>query len=101
MLAMSQHKFASNVIEKCIQFGAPKERQMIIEELVPRGDIAILLIMMKDQYANYVVQKVIDSVDEPTRDNIITKIKPHVPSLRRYTYSKHTLSRIEKYTKLN
>jgi pumilio RNA-binding family len=34
VLQMSQHKFASNVVEKCIQFGNKYERSFMIEEII-------------------------------------------------------------------
>jgi pumilio RNA-binding family len=30
IVQMSQHKFASNVVEKCLEFGGPTERQILI-----------------------------------------------------------------------
>lgn len=54
--------------------------------------------MMKDQYANYVVQKMID-VSEPTqRKTLLHKIRPHVSSLRKYTYGKHIIAKLEKFS---
>ena len=39
ILAMSQHKFASNVVEKCVFYGSKPERRMIVDEIVqPRPD---------------------------------------------------------------
>jgi pumilio RNA-binding family len=52
--------------------------------------------MMKDQYANYVIQKIIDVVDEEQRKLLMFKIKPHIPSLKKYTYGKHIIARLEK-----
>lgn len=57
-----------------------------------------LQVMMKDQYANYVVQKMID-VSEPTqRKTLLHKIRPHMNSLRKYTYGKHIIAKLEKFT---
>lgn len=57
-----------------------------------------LQVMMKDQYANYVVQKMID-VSEPTqRKTLLHKIRPHVNSLRKYTYGKHIIAKLEKFS---
>lgn len=54
--------------------------------------------MMKDQYANYVVQKMID-VSEPTqRKTLLHKIRPHMNSLRKYTYGKHIIAKLEKFS---
>lgn len=34
VVQMSQHKFASNVIEKCLEHGDSAERKLLIEEIV-------------------------------------------------------------------
>ena len=54
--------------------------------------------MMKDQYANYVIQKIIDVVDDNQRKMLMQKIKPHIPSLKKYTYGKHIIARLERNT---
>ncbi|XP_055695961.1 maternal protein pumilio isoform X3 [Lutzomyia longipalpis] len=96
VLVLSQHKFASNVVEKCVTHATRQERAHLIDEVCSYNDNA-LTIMMKDQYANYVVQKMID-VSEPTqRKNLMHKIKPHINSLRKYTYGKHIISKLEKF----
>jgi len=56
-----------------------------------------LYTMMKDQFANYVVQRMIDVADPPQRKLLINKIRPHVAVLRKYTYGKHILAKLEKY----
>lgn len=98
VLTMSKHKFASNVVEKCICFGSKHDRQELIDEVVnmrPDGIIP-LIVMMKDQFANYVIQKMLDVVDYEQRDVLIEKIKPHLSSLRKFTYGKHLITKIEK-----
>jgi len=52
--------------------------------------------MMKDQYANYVVQKVLDFIDDRQKEILLAKIKPHISSLRKYPYGKHIIARLEK-----
>jgi hypothetical protein len=47
--------------------------------------------MMKDQYANYVVQKMLDVVEGDQRDLLVNRIRPHIPSLKKYTYGKHLI----------
>lgn len=47
--------------------------------------------MMKDQYANYVVQKMLDVVDQDQRGLLIARIRPHLQSLKRFTYGRHLL----------
>ena len=53
--------------------------------------------MMKDQYANYVVQKMIDVAEPGQRKALMHKIKPHCSTLRKYTYGKHILAKLDKY----
>lgn len=99
VLAMSKHKFASNVVEKCVTFGSVSDRHQIIEEVSttkPDGTTA-LFTMMKDQFANYVVQKLLDVANEEQKIMLVTKIKPQLASLKKYTYGKHLISKVEKY----
>lgn len=35
---MSQQKFASNVVEKCLTFGTPEERQSLVDEMLGTTD---------------------------------------------------------------
>lgn len=37
-MKMSQQKFASNVVEKCLTFGAPEERQLLVKEMLGSTD---------------------------------------------------------------
>ncbi len=94
VLMMSKHKFASNVVEKCVSFGTTQDRQDILDEvIVTKTDgTTALYTMMKDQFANYVVQKLLDVASEQQRINIVTKIKPQLPSLKKYTYGKHLIN---------
>uniref|UniRef100_A0A3P8T7V5 Pumilio homolog 1 n=1 Tax=Amphiprion percula TaxID=161767 RepID=A0A3P8T7V5_AMPPE len=99
VLGLSQHKFASNVVEKCVTHASRAERAVLIDEVcsLTEGPHSALYTMMKDQYANYVVQKMID-VAEPTQRKIVMhKIRPHISTLRKYTYGKHILAKLEKY----
>lgn len=51
--------------------------------------------MMKDQYANYVVQKILDTCDDQQREVLIGRIRASLPSLRKFTYGKHIVARVE------
>ena len=101
VLPLSKHKFASNVVEKCVAYGSKSDRQKLIEEVITtKADgTSPLVLMMKDQFANYVVQKMLDVVDGDQRDVLVAKIKPHLASLKKYTYGKHLIS--SKYRLLN
>ncbi|KAH7691954.1 pumilio RNA-binding family protein [Dioscorea alata] len=97
IVKMSQQKFASNVVEKCLTFGSSEERQLLINEMLGTTDEnEPLQAMMKDQFGNYVVQKVLETCDDRNRELILSRIKVHLNALKKYTYGKHIVTRVEK-----
>ncbi|KAH6814149.1 pumilio 2 [Perilla frutescens var. frutescens] len=97
IVQMSQQKFASNVVEKCLTFGDPSERQLLVNEMLGTTDEnEPLQAMMKDQFANYVVQKVLETCSDQERELILSRIKVHLNALKKYTYGKHIVARVEK-----
>jgi pumilio RNA-binding family len=94
IVQFSQHKFASNVIEQCVEYGTLEHCQWLIDEIIaePRA----LEVMMKHQYANYVVQKTLEVCSSSQRDVLVEHIRPHISSLKKYTYGKHIIARMEK-----
>lgn len=100
VLVLSQHKFASNAVEKCVTHSCRPERAILIDEVCSYNDgsgHSALFTMMKDQYANYVVQKMIDVSEPSQRKVLIRKIQPYVMHLRKYPYGKHILAKLEKF----
>ncbi|CAL0301512.1 unnamed protein product [Lupinus luteus] len=96
VVQLSQHKFASNVVEKCLEYGDVNERELLIAEIVGQDEQDDnLLTMMKDQFANYVVQKVFDMCSENQRAKLLSCIRIHAHALKKYTYGKHIVSRLE------
>lgn len=97
IVQMSQQKFASNVIEKCLAFGDTTERRNMVNEMLgSTDDNEPLQVMMKDQFANYVVQKVLETCDDQQLEVILSRIKNHLNALKKYTYGKHIVARVEK-----
>lgn len=97
IVEMSQQKFASNVIEKCLSFGTHQERQALVHEMLGSTDEnEPLQVMMKDQFANYVVQKVLETCDDQQLELLLNRIKEHLNALKKYTYGKHIVARVEK-----
>ncbi|WVZ68218.1 hypothetical protein U9M48_017181 [Paspalum notatum var. saurae] len=97
IIQMSQQKFASNVVEKCLTFGGAKEREFLINEMLGTTDEnEPLQAMMKDQFGNYVVQKVLETCDDQQRELILSRVKVHLNALKKYTYGKHIVARVEK-----
>ncbi len=107
LLDFSQHKFASNVVEKCLQYANKVDRDAMIWGIInvtfdlnnpvdAKTGHCVLENMVRDPYANYVVQKVIDVSDEKQRGAIIRYVKDNIIQLRKYTYGKHIIVRLEK-----
>ncbi|KAJ8750858.1 hypothetical protein K2173_016039 [Erythroxylum novogranatense] len=96
IIQLSQHKFASNVIEKCLEYSSAAEREQIIQEILGHKEgNDNLLTMVKDQYANYVVQKILDTCNDAQRAMLLNRIRMHVHALKKYTYGKHIVARFE------
>jgi hypothetical protein len=123
LLAYSTHKFASNVVEKCLQFGTAQERRAIIAQMLghvdandvpivdspavatpPESDAGVppgsatapLHIMMKDPYANYVVQKVLDIAEPDQLEQVVAAVRSNEMALRSLPYGRHILTRLDK-----
>jgi len=94
VVQLAQHKFASNVIEKCVTSSSRTTRALMIDEVC--GSSEALFTMMKDQYANYVVQKMLDIADMPQKRKLVSQMKPHINNLKRYTYGKHIITKLDK-----
>jgi hypothetical protein len=56
----------------------------------------VLQELMKDQFGNYVVQKVLETCDDKYLEMILSSIKLHLNELKNYTYGKHIVARVEK-----
>jgi len=92
----SVHKFASNVVEKCLCVGTENQRKAITEEVLNKEDNDSLLAMVKDKYGNYVVQKMIEFSNQKTKELIIKKICSSQALKKRDGFSKHVINFIEK-----
>ncbi len=111
---MSRHKFASNVCEKALLTADAESRRALIQEVMTskQDGVSPIATMMKDQYASerllfrlvveisltyssdYVLQRAVSVADQEQKRELISKIKPQLVSMRRYSsaYSKHLLS---------
>lgn len=50
---------------------------------------------MKDQFANYVVQKILEISNDKQREVLLNRIRVHLHALKKYTYGKHIVARFE------
>uniref|UniRef100_A0A1I7T751 PUM-HD domain-containing protein n=1 Tax=Caenorhabditis tropicalis TaxID=1561998 RepID=A0A1I7T751_9PELO len=99
LLDFATHKFSSNVIEKCLEQGSIYHKSLMVTAACcrPEGNMPIVVQMMKDQYANYVVQKMFDQVTADQRRDLILTVRPHIPVLRQFPHGKHILAKLDKH----
>lgn len=77
--ALSKQKFSSNVIEKCLRTADFQIRRQMIDEMLAGAELEK---MLRDSFANYVVQTAMDFADAETRARIVDCIRPILPSIR-------------------
>jgi mRNA-binding protein PUF3 len=113
LLTLSKHKFASNVVEKSIQYGTDEQRKAILAQLTSlhSDGTSPLQLMMKDQYGNYVIrtffffpiqiysnlftEKLLGQLKGAEREAFVEDMKPQLISLKKYNYGKQ-IAAIEK-----
>jgi len=92
---MSLHKYASNVIEKCLLYGNSVNRKKLLDEIL-LDNTTTLTTMMRDMYGNYVIQRALDIAEGRHLDILLTQIKEQGFSLRKFTYGRHIVACVEK-----
>ncbi|GMF25579.1 unnamed protein product [Phytophthora fragariaefolia] len=100
----SQHKYASNVVESCLEHATKEEISQIVDFILQcdeSGASCALLPMMKHMYGNYVVQKLLERADDHDRQRIVCIIRHNEDYLKRFTFGKHVLSRLEREEQVN
>ncbi|KAL8278430.1 hypothetical protein RQP46_009120 [Phenoliferia psychrophenolica] len=93
--ALSAQKFSSNVVEKCIRVADATGRRAIIDELLNKQRLERLL---RDSFANYVVQTALDYAEPAQRAQLIETIRPILPMIRNTPYGKRIQSKIQRET---
>ncbi|SCV99588.1 LAFE_0A06502g1_1 [Lachancea fermentati] len=87
----SKHKFASNVVEKTILYGSEEQKRQFMDKVLPKNpehaahleDTAPLILMMRDQYANYVVQKLVGVAEGSDKKLIVIAIRAYLDKLNK------------------
>lgn len=59
LLPFSKHKFASNVVEKCLACGTEEQRRQMMLKVIEKTDLpeSTLMMLIKDSYGNYVIRE--------------------------------------------
>ncbi|KAI5292462.1 hypothetical protein KEM52_006340 [Ascosphaera acerosa] len=76
---LSRQKFSSNVIEKCIRTASRATCRSMVEEMLRGNELEK---MLRDSFANYVVQTALEYADPETRVLLLNGIRPVLPAIR-------------------
>lgn len=88
---LSKQKFSSNVIEKCLRTSQLDVKRRMVDEMLLPGEMEKLL---KDSYANYVVQTALDYVDSDTKTRMTESIRPILPAIKQTPHGRRIASKI-------
>ncbi|KAG0531095.1 hypothetical protein BDA96_05G244300 [Sorghum bicolor] len=104
VVSLCYHKFASNVLEKCLVFGSQEDRQLIINEILGNAGsqhVEHLVDMMINPYANFVIQKMVVTAEEQQVGLLLDVARKNADSLKRYPHGRHFIAAIEKFLSAN
>lgn len=124
VVELSQHKFGSHLVEKCFTVASSERCARLVEEIIrPTSERNIsatkklraqqmdgssstndsewgrpdspALALMKDPYANFVVQKAYDRVQpSPLKTELTSLVQDNAELLSKFTYGRHILSHV-------
>ncbi|KAL3776211.1 hypothetical protein HJC23_013761 [Cyclotella cryptica] len=87
LLSLSKHKYASNVVEKLIQYGSSRQRETIVNELLntrEKSNVCIAIDMAKDNIANYVIKTAIECARADQKKQIMEELSRNLIELAKY-----------------
>ncbi|KAL9634050.1 MAG: hypothetical protein Q9164_004320 [Protoblastenia rupestris] len=88
---LSKQKFSSNVIEKCLRGADSSVTRILIEEMLNVNELEK---MLRDSYANYVVQTAMDYADPESKGRLVEAIRPILPAVRQTPHGRRIQSKI-------
>lgn len=89
--ALSKQKFSSNVIEKCIRTSDFNMRRAFIKEMLSPHELPN---MLRDSFANYVIQTAMDFADPESRNTLIEAVRPLLPGIRSQPHGRRIAGKI-------
>ncbi|EEB08931.2 RNA-binding protein [Schizosaccharomyces japonicus yFS275] len=88
---LSMQKFSSNAIEKCIRVSTPESCERMLEEVLQSSRMEKLL---KDSYANYVIQSFLTHVTGEMQQRLLQAINPLLPKIRNTCHGRHITGKV-------
>lgn len=90
---LSRQKFSSNVIEKCLRCAQEPSKDMLIEEML--ANQAELERLLRDSFANYVIQTALDYANPAMKNRLVEAIRPILPQIRTTPYGRRIQAKIQ------
>lgn len=93
-LMFSKHKFASNVVERCLVCGDDSQRRQLVTTIIAkneRGETNILN-LLKDGYGNYVIQKLLETLNREDYEMFVAALKPELEKAKKIISGKQIVS---------
>ncbi|KAH9251114.1 hypothetical protein BASA81_011013 [Batrachochytrium salamandrivorans] len=88
--SLSKQKFSSNVVEKCILAANPAQLEEICQECE-----RCMGSLLRDAYANFVAQKLLEVTTEPQSRRLVATMRPHLLELN-LSCSRRVVNRVVK-----
>jgi len=91
VVSLSKQKFSSNVIEKCLRTADMGSKCAMVDEMLAGNELEK---MLRDSFANYVVQTAMEHVDPQTKLRIVDAVRPILPAIKQTPHGRRIASKI-------
>ena len=92
IVPLSKQKFSSNVIEKCLRVSDVDTKADMIQEMLIGNELER---MLRDSFANYVVQTALDYGDNRHKQQMVDMITPMLPNIKQTPHGRRIASKIQ------
>lgn len=89
---LSRQKFSSNVIEKCLRVSDTNTRAVMINEILSGNELEK---MLRDSFANYVVQTALEYSEPVQKQRMVDMITPLLPTIKQTPHGRRIASKIQ------
>ena len=99
LLFLCKEKYASNVLEKFIFYNS-KESKIFLNKII--NDVNIIYELITDQYGNYIIQRVLSTIDIQERIQMFKLILGWLEEIKNLSFGSRLLSKLfERYKEFN
>lgn len=93
-LVFSKHKFASNVVERCLICSDDAQRRELVSVVLSKNERGESNVMnlLRDGYGNYVIQKLLDTLTRDDYEMFVQSLKPELEKAKKVIPGKQCVS---------